>query len=310
MANPMQRRAKNSFLLGFLIAVIIMALVVAFLVMRMRKITDEKNAMEAKTKSVYVAAADIDSDAVLTPESLKADKVQTSLDVTKIVNTSTLNELDENDEQIIYKTKVAVPAGTIITTDMIYRDDESISNDERIQEYSMIELPSHLKNGDYIDIRFALANGEDYVVLSKKKVEGTDQNTLWMKVTEDEILTLNSAIVDSYIATGCKLYAIEYTEPGLQEKATQNYPVSLEIIELIRNNPNILNEAKNASIAKYNQNEGLRTNRINPIIQQYIEERDTLVQSGYESEASKKQELRQNFISELEGTGQVGYSKE
>ena len=48
MANPIQRRAKNSFLLGFLLALIIMAVVVGLLIYKITKVTEEKEALEAK----------------------------------------------------------------------------------------------------------------------------------------------------------------------------------------------------------------------------------------------------------------------
>ena len=38
--NPMQRRARNSFLIGFLVALIIMALVVVFLLTRIKALND------------------------------------------------------------------------------------------------------------------------------------------------------------------------------------------------------------------------------------------------------------------------------
>ena len=65
--------------------------------------------------------------------------------------------------------KIAVPSGTIVTKDMIQDSTDLLSDTQRIQEYNMILLPSHLKNGDYVDIRLSLPNGQDYIVLSKKK---------------------------------------------------------------------------------------------------------------------------------------------
>ena len=43
--NPMQRRSRNSFFIGFLVALILMALVVAALVMKMKAINEEKEAL-------------------------------------------------------------------------------------------------------------------------------------------------------------------------------------------------------------------------------------------------------------------------
>ena len=57
--------------------------------------------------------------------------------------------------------KVNVPAGTIVTKDMIVDTEDPVTGTDRIQEYNMILLPSHLKNGDYVDIRMTLTNGQD-----------------------------------------------------------------------------------------------------------------------------------------------------
>ena len=43
--NPMQRRARNSFLVGFLVALIIMALVVAFLLFQIKNIKEARDAL-------------------------------------------------------------------------------------------------------------------------------------------------------------------------------------------------------------------------------------------------------------------------
>ena len=99
---------------------------------------------------------------------------------------------------------------------------EETLDSDRIQEYNMIVLPSNLKNGEHVDIRLTMPTGQDYVVLSKKEVIGTTDTGLWINVTEDEILTMNNAIVEAYILPGTKLYAIQYTEAGTQKEFVIN----------------------------------------------------------------------------------------
>ena len=312
MANPMQRRAKNSFLLGFLIASLVMALVVAALIYKITQINEIKEELEAKQISVFVAATDLESGAELNEGTLRQEMVQTTVNKSNIVDSSVFNAIDEETGELIkFKTKINVPAGSIITQDMIYQDGEAVSNDERLNEYNMISLPSQLKNGDYVDIRLEISSGIDYIVLSKKKVEGTDANTIWIKVTEEEILTLNNAIVEAWTITGSKLYAIEYTEPGIQEKATQTYPISAEIYEQIVSNPNVVEQAKRELAQRYNDSQvNQRNNRINATLQEYINERNSLVESGFSTEIQKMQELREEYVTSLEGTGLVGYNDE
>ena len=308
MANPMQRRARNSFLLGVLVAVIIAAVIIAVLIYRITTLNEIKEELESKQIDVWVAATDLESGAELTMTSLISQKVQTTVNTADIVDTSIIGQInEETQEEMIYKTKIKIPAGSIITQDMIYADGEGVSKDERLQEYNMISLPSQLQNGDYIDIRFKLSTGEDFIVLSKKKVEGTNTDTIWLKVNEEEILILNSAMVESWMLTGSKLYAIEYTEPGTQEKARQTYPVNGDVLKQIEINPNMLAEAKRDLYERYNVEQ---RNKIEAGIQSVNEDRDNLVDAGMNAEAQRIKELREEYVTTLEGTGLIGYNEE
>ena len=64
--NPMQRRARNSFLIGFLVALIIMALVVVFLLTRIKALNEEKEALINERSEAIVCTTDLDSGAVVT----------------------------------------------------------------------------------------------------------------------------------------------------------------------------------------------------------------------------------------------------
>lgn len=308
MANPMQRRAKNAFLLGFLIATIIMALVVAGLIYKITETNERMDELKSKQKEIYVAAIDLESGDDLKEGTIIKQMVQTTVNEANIVDNTVINAFDEETgEQIKYKTKIKIPAGSIITQDMIYVDGEAVAKDERLQEYNTIALPSQLENGDYIDIRFKLATGEDFIVLPKKKVEGTTADTIWLKVDEEEILTLNSVIIEAWMLKGSKLYAIEYTEPGIQEKAMQTYPVNADVLKQIEVTPNMLKEAKESLYARYNVDQ---RNKIETGIQSVNNERADLVEKGTSAETQKIQEQRNEYVTSLEGTGLVGYTAE
>lgn len=308
MANPMQRRAKNAFLLGVFVTVLIMAVVVAGLIYKIAKVSEENEELKSKQVSVLVAATDLESGSDITESVFKTEKIQTTVNKENIVDKTTISAIDEQSgEPIKYKAKIKIPAGSIITQDMIYIDGEETSKDERLQEYNTIALPSQLQNGDYIDIRFRLSTGEDFIVLPKKKVEGTNADTLWLKVNEEEILTLNSVIIEAWMLKGSKLYAIEYTDPGTQEKATQTYPVNGDVLKQIELTPNMLGAAKDELYKRYNVEQ---RNKIEVGIQEVIDERDSLVKTGTSSETQKIKELRDEYVKTLEGTGLIGYSNE
>lgn len=315
--NPMQRRARNSFLAGFLIALVIMAVVVFLLLQKIKTINEAKEALEALQQDMYVATEDIESGELVTMESFKLDTVQTTVDPEMVVSEDDFAFYDE-EGNIVPKynedgseklkelvMKINVPAGTIITKDMLVESDALTTDDQRIQEYNMILLPSQLKSGDYIDIRFSLPKGQDYIVLSKKKVLQCTSTGIWMKLSEDELLTLQNAIVESYTIQGSKLYAIEYSEPGLQAKAEQTYPVSQEVLELINKNPNVVETAKNALWERYNANEMAQAYQRNTYISPAVAANEPAmagnVQSGNQQENGKVQAAREEYISTLEG---------
>lgn len=321
--NPMQRRARNSFLIGFLVALIVMALVVLLLLQKMKSLNEAKEAIEQLQKSVYVAADDLESGEIITlEENFSYEKVQSTVDVNEIISEDDFKLTDEegniltnqDDEEISREVmmKINVPKGTIVTKDMIVPTGEEVADSERLAEYNMILLPSHLKNGDYIDIRLSLATGQDYIVISKKRVYGTTEQSVWLKLDEDEILTLNNAIVEAYIIQGAKLYALPYTESGMQEAATTTYVPSADVVRMIGESPNVTDEAKNALNSKLNLMSTVRADQIGPAINKAEENGivpGAAVETGVSEEMEKIRAARQAYVSELEGTDDIGYSR-
>ncbi len=321
--NPMQRRARNSFLIGFLVSLIIMALVVLALLYRIKSINDAKEAIEQLQRKVYVAASDLKSGEIIDFNTdFKMDTVQTTMDLTNVIDETDFQFLDSDGNiQIKYyddgtekpkevMMKIDVPAGSIVTKDMIVATGEEITNTQRIQEYNMIVLPSQLKNGDYVDIRLSLPNGQDYIVLSKKQVLGTTASTIWLQVDEMEISLLSSAIVESYYYTGLKLYAVPYVEPGIQEASQITYPASPEALNLINQNPNIMEEIVKEYWDKYNSVAQNRVRNFEEVLSTVpVEDRQSMVQSGNSDEIEAIKSARQDFVSNLEGTDDVGYDQ-
>ena len=221
---------------------------------------------------------------------------------TKKVNNQTEDvELSE----VVLIAKVNMKANTIITRELVAQSDEVNTNDVRIQEYNMITLPSTLETGDFVDIRMRLPNGVDYIVTSKKEVTIPDvagvpsTDTINIKMSEEEILTMSNAIVEAYIMTGAELYASRYTDPGNQQKATPTYPISREIMELINTNPNVVNEAKNALWARYNADQ--RNGNVNNQLNKYSEESADNVETGIQEQIQKQKQLREEYLESLSG---------
>lgn len=318
--NPMQRRARTSFIIGFLVALILGALVVMALLFKIKSINEAKEALEAKQKKVYVAADDLESGQEVTMEDFTMGVVQSSIGADYLISADDFEFMEDGEivDRVddygnkLEKTmimKIDVPNGTIITKDMMYESDDPVTDSQRIQEFNMISLPSQLKNGSYVDIRFRLATGQDFVVLAKKKVLGTTATTIWLKLDELEMALINNAIVESYMATGSKLYATEYIEAGMQKKATPTYVASGDVVKAIQKNPNILEDAKNEYAAAVTDGSEFRAGNIEPALDQTRDQREELVNSGNINEAQKINAARQAYIDQLDGSDDIGYTK-
>lgn len=409
--NPLEQKARSSFIKGFIIAILIGIVGCGILGAQIYKMNGEKAQEEAKKKSVMVLTQDVSSGELITSEMLKtisidesaiqtaainsysqlssyfaydtngnkitteedSDSTETSRNTTNntttntvastTTNTKTSNksattskyiyiaaesgqqnngkyklEEDENGKyyyvdsqnQTQYITladtalvaKIDLGKNTIISANMLTESNEQTKDDMREQEYNMILLPTNLADNDIVDIRLRLPDGTDYIVLSKKRVrtqsglaKETDSTTssailtsdydktMLLNVTEDEILTMNAAIVDAYKITGCKLYAIKYIEPGIQKAATATYIPSRTTLELIQNDPNIVNEAKNSLITFYNENYAKYRTSIQNAVDGSgdSDELESNVESKTSSEISEQQSERSTYLQALEG---------
>lgn len=347
-SNPMQRKARNSFLLGMVLAILIAAIPVVFLYMKNKDLNEKIQADKQLLRQVYVLNQDIKSGQTVTSDMFSLSSVTLAgvpsnatsdiiselssyalcdkagneintdengklyltengkkVEIIKEENTDNYYKVENNNKVYVELTekpliaKIDLKKNTIVTTKYLARSDEMTTNDTRTQSYSMIVLPSNLSTGDFIDIRYKLPDGRDYIVLSKKEAEvpmynGTySTDTINLTMREDELLILSSAIVDAYRTEGSELYAIKYVEPGNQEAAKTTYTVSQAIWDLIRTDANILNEAK----------EGLKNRYLSfnsrTEIQNAITGDEASVVSGVQESVTKKQEERQKYLDSL-----------
>lgn len=302
--NPMQRKMRNAFLIGFLVAIIIGAVVAGLLIMKNRKIQEDlANAQKEKEialETVYVAAKDANKGEVMsiTTASLPSQYVPKNA-ITEDNIKNYYSETDENEEvepvlQMV--AQVNIQENTMLTTDLVVNSSEAASY--RMVEYNMISLPSMLQEGDYIDIRLACL-GYESVVLSKVKVESCNTTTIWLKLSESQLLTLNYAIVESYVMNGSKLYATQYSDMA-QTALNCTYIPDDNIIKLIKNNISkegteweALSDAEKNSIAQ----------DFRSVIQQVKDASDTdeieAITEGYQVETTNIQAAREALMGDL-----------
>ena len=214
---------------------------------------------------------------------------------------STGNTGDSKADKTIVAT-IDIPKGTVITEKMLalkseaVTDTNNINSTYRLVEYSMIMLPTELQKGDTIDVRISYQIGQDFIVAAKKVVEKSDSTSIWLKLREDEILKMNSAIIESYSVEGAKLYAVNYTQPGIQAAANSNYPVSDKVYELLVQDPNIATAIQQQYRTALN-NHTLIRRPINEILQaSQTEELRSRISSAVQKEIKDRAEKRQTFI--------------
>ena len=299
--NPMQRKARNSFLLGMLIMLLITGIIIGLLGFQLVKIKQAEQQEKASLVTVYVLNKDLDSGEEFTQADLETTQVTRSNAPTDYL---TPNDLGNKN-----MAKIKLTSGTVLSKEMVYTEDDNVGDDVRKQEYNMILLPADLETGDYVDVRLTLPSGIDYIVVSKKKVEipniaGVDStDTVWMNLSEEEILAMSNAIYEAYQLIGSKLYINKYSEPGIQEAATPTYPVKREILQLIQGNPNLVEEARNALYTRYNDSQAeQRNNVINRELENAGEQGQTNVQTKVEESITNSKSTRKQYLDSLSGT--------
>ena len=155
-----------------------------------------------------------------------------------------------------------------------------------------------------------LPTGQDYIVVSKKEVEipniaGVDSSdTIWVNLSEDEILHMSCAIIDAYRINGSKLYVTKYTEAGMQEAAIPTYPASGEATALLQNDPNILEKAMNEIKNRYSNTNAaeLRNDYINSAINAQGEQGQTNIQTNMSESITNSKNSRKEYLDSLAGT--------
>lgn len=285
--NPMQRKARNSFLLGMLVTLLLAGIIIGLLFMQLIKLQEEKRAQAASIKQVLVVSGDIKSGDTL------EGKVTTKTISGEAIPNDIITMADITETTIA---KIALARGTILTKTNIEDSAEKTTPDIREQQYNMVVLPQELEENDFIDIRLSIPTGQDYIVVSKKKIKRHDEENIWVNMAEEEILAMNNAIVEAYTMNGAKLYATRYVDAGIQPKATPTYPVKREVLELINSDPNVIETARTALWQRYNQaQQDQRNNVINSAIRE-VEQGRQNIESRVQEEITKSKESRKNYL--------------
>ena len=173
------------------------------------------------------------------------------------------------DDDIIGRmVKTNVSMNTPILDSVLYvKDEGKPATDLRVQEFNFIQIPSDVEEGDFIDVRIQFPTGENYRVITAKRVEkshmtdkdGVGQHTIFINLTERDTVVLASAVIEAYMQDGVKLYAVKYTDPANQvfnetiEDYVKKYEAGLETAMLRKD----FEQISEAFKAKYEAENGV-----------------------------------------------------
>lgn len=288
VANPIQREKRNAMIFGGLAGLIVAALIFA-VVYFLFIMPNMKDKGSGQLKQIAVLNKDIKSGNEITTADVTlktVDATEAPTDAVVLPNISVITNID-------------LTRGAILTQGMLSESSEKLTKDQRIQEYNMIALPSTLAQGDFIDIRFQLPDGGDYIVVSKKCVQRANATTVWLKMNEEEILTMSNAIIEYYIMAGSKLYADVYTNAGMQEASIPSYTPNDTVTKLISENPNITSEVGNDKGRFTTRLKALRNQKINTALREYNDTGLENLETKIQEEIKNLQESRESYFGAL-----------
>lgn len=186
--------------------------------------------------SLFVLTRDVPAGEELTADMIRVQRVQSA------ENLSDVQSFTEED-LLGKRLKVSLTKGAALSTDVVY-EGAPVADDERRVELRQVDLPQTLRENEYVDIRIAFPNGEDYLVVGHKRVyrmirddEG-EVLALQLRLLEEELLRYQAACVDAKMYEDTGLYAVQYTGE-FQPAAQVYYPVNRAVFRLLQWDPNI-----------------------------------------------------------------------
>lgn len=287
-ANPMQKMKRNSILTGLIIGLVIGLILCAIVYLFLTSGASTINNAKGEKVTVCVLNKTVKSGTTITAADF----------ITKNVSKDSAPS-DATTGVINAVAKIDLTAGTVLGASMLNTTTDKLTADLREQEYNMITLPTQLTSGDFIDIRLQLPNGGDYIVISKKQVLKCNSSTVWLKMNEEEILTMSNAIVEYYIMAGSKLYATKYTDPGTQTASIPTYCPNSEVVALINGNKNITSQITDGEGRFSEALKSLRNNVINKELNNYSDTKLENIEKNIQEEIKTLKESREAYFGTL-----------
>lgn len=288
--NPMQKKARNSFLLGMIITLIVCAIIGVILYIAVIGPENKESKEKGTATKAYALNRDVKSGQEITADMLSPINTYSNLIPQNYIDSTILTSVESGKKVVA---KVDLYKNTILTASTVTTEENTVTKDVRTMEYNMLTLPINLTIGDYVDIRITFPDGQDFIVIAKKEIKNIQGNTVTFDMSEADIVMLNSAIVESYIMKASNIYIAKYVEPGMQEKAANTYVPTAEVIRLIETDSNIVSTAKNELTSRFDAN--IRS-QMNSTVNQYSEQGLTNVEEGIQKQIEDAKKAREEYL--------------
>lgn len=185
-----------------------------------QKLKNVTNQINSYRKNVYVADGELACGTVISEQNVRKE----------------VRYMDGKEEKFLSekdfgkKLITDISDGDCLFVDMVVPVTESV----REVFLSEIELAQHLEAGNRVDVRIRYANAEDYIVLSNKYMVAYENSSgMVLRLTEEEILLLSSAIADESRYQGTRLYAVKYPEQEPMEVGNVTYIPNQKILAML-----------------------------------------------------------------------------
>ncbi len=223
----------SGLFVGFIFGIVIVLVVLFFKFNELYALFPVEEVSEKEACFVILANRDIEQG-----ESIKEGDFD-------LIETNNYKDTGIRGEYLIgKKSAIKIEKNSVITYEML-DEDEVLDSDFRLYELDFIALMKNIDVGDVLDIRIAFPNGDDFTVLSGKKLmsiyrspDGT-KDYISLNLNERDILRLASAYNDYRLLDGVKIYTAKYVDADKQEKSVENYPVNKFVRKIIEDNVDV-----------------------------------------------------------------------